>query len=87
MVLIDNYQPVSGLDATVLRSCRLIYSEALPILYGQNTFEFASANAVSDFQSKGLIGYPHGRSSLFDNQPFELRASTPSLLADHSKWG
>jgi len=30
----------------------------LPILYGHNTFEFASANAIRSFQSKSLIGYP-----------------------------
>lgn len=41
----------------------MIYSEALPILYGQNAFEFSSANAIRSFQSKSLIGYPLGRVS------------------------
>lgn len=62
--LIDNYQPIPHIDAAVLRTCRLVYSEALPILYGQNTFGFSSANAIRSFQSKSLIGYPLGKSFL-----------------------
>jgi len=30
----------AGLDATLLRTCRAIHYEALPILYEENTFEF-----------------------------------------------
>ena len=56
--LLDNYKPIPEIDSAILRTCRLIYSEALPILYGQNTFEFSSANAIRSFQSKSLIGYP-----------------------------
>ncbi|CAD6564026.1 MAG: hypothetical protein ASARMPRED_002656 [Alectoria sarmentosa] len=56
--LLDNYNPIPQIDSTILRTCRVIYSEALPILYGQNTFEFSSANAIRSFQSKSLIGYP-----------------------------
>lgn len=63
--LVDNYQPIPNIDAAVLRTCRLVYSEALPILYGQNTFEFSSANAIRAFQSKSLIGYPLGMPSPF----------------------
>lgn len=56
--LLDNYKPIPQVDSAILRTCRLIYSEALPILYGQNTFEFSSANAIRSFQSRSLIGYP-----------------------------
>ena len=59
--LLDNYKPIPQIDSAVLRTCRQIYSEALPILYGQNTFEFSSVNAIRSFQSKSLIGYPLGR--------------------------
>ncbi|KAL6719355.1 hypothetical protein ACLMJK_003594 [Lecanora helva] len=52
--MVDNYRPIPDVDATVLRTCRLIYSEALPILYGQNTFAFYSVNAIRSFQSKSL---------------------------------
>lgn len=59
--LLDNYNPIPHIDAAILRTCRLVYSEALPILYGQNIFEFSSANSIRSFQSKSLIGYPLGR--------------------------
>lgn len=59
--LLDNYKPIPQIDSAILRTCRLIYAEALPILYGQNTFEFSSANAIRSFQSKSLISYPLGR--------------------------
>lgn len=58
--LLDNYKAIPEIDSAILRTCRLIYSEALPILYGQNTFEFSSANAIRSFQSKSLISYPLG---------------------------
>ena len=61
--LLDNYKPIPQIDSAILRTCRMIYFEALPILYGQNTFEFSSANAIRSFQSKSLIGYPLGRPS------------------------
>ncbi|KAK0651181.1 hypothetical protein B0T16DRAFT_386662 [Cercophora newfieldiana] len=32
--------PGSGLSPAILRSCRLIYNEAIPALYGNNTFKF-----------------------------------------------
>lgn len=61
--LLDNYKPIPQIDSAILRTCRMIYSEALPILYGQNTFEFSTASAIRSFQSKSLIGYPLGRAS------------------------
>ena len=73
--MVDNYQPIPCIDAAILRTCRLIYSETLPILYGQNTFEFSSANAIRSFQSKSLIGYPLGR-------PFFL---SPQALEQHQR--
>ena len=58
--LLDNYRAIPHIDAAILRTCRAIYSEALPILYGSNTFEFSSPNAIRSFQSRSLIGYPLG---------------------------
>lgn len=63
--LLDNYSPIPHIDSAVLSTCRVIYSEALPILYGQNTFEFSSANAIRSFQNKSLVGYPLGMSIIF----------------------
>ena len=34
--MLDYYTPIPNIDATVLRTCRLIYSESLPVLYGLN---------------------------------------------------
>lgn len=47
-----------GIDATVLRTCRLIYIEALSMLYGENNFVFFSASALDLFRDKGLVGTP-----------------------------
>lgn len=71
--LLDNYNPIPHIDAAVLRTCRIVYSEALPILYGQNTFEFSSANAIRSFQSKSLIGYPLGMRICFAELGFTLK--------------
>ena len=76
--LVNNYQPIPHIDAAFLRTCRLIYSEALPILYGYNTFEFSSSNAIRSFQSKSLIGYPPGR-------PFSLLRSLIALLVSAAR--
>lgn len=47
-----------GIDTTVLRTCRQIYIEALPMLYGDNNFVFFSASALDLFRDKGLVGIP-----------------------------
>jgi len=47
-----------SVDTTVLRTCRQIYFEALPILYEENYFVFFSPQALDMFRDKGLIGIP-----------------------------
>ena len=42
-----------------LWSCQ-IYIEALPILYGLNTFHFSSAQCIRHFQNHGLSTFPLG---------------------------
>ena len=59
--LVDNYHPIPCVDAAILRTCRLTYLEALPVLYGQNTFIFSSSSAIRSFQSKSIMGYPLGK--------------------------
>ena len=44
--MLDQYQKIPNLDAPILRTCRTIYNEALPILYGLNTFQFASSQSI-----------------------------------------
>ena len=58
---IFRYSPIPDIDAALLRTCRLVYTEALPILYGSNVFQFSSSHAVRHFQSHGLSTYPLGR--------------------------
>lgn len=47
--MLDSVHPVKDIDSTILRACRTIYAEALPILYGRNTFEFAKPRKLRDF--------------------------------------
>lgn len=48
-VMLDSIQPIKDIDSTILRVCRSIYDEALPVLYGHNTFEFAKPRKLQDF--------------------------------------
>ncbi|KAL9006017.1 MAG: hypothetical protein Q9188_001251 [Gyalolechia gomerana] len=48
-VMLDSLQPVKDIDSAILRVCRSIYDETLPVLYGHNTFEFAKPRKLRDF--------------------------------------
>ncbi|KAL8781572.1 MAG: hypothetical protein Q9213_005958 [Squamulea squamosa] len=52
--MLDSLQPLKDIDGSILRVCRSIYSEALPILYGKNTFEFCKPRKLRDFSHAGL---------------------------------
>ncbi|KAL9596948.1 MAG: hypothetical protein Q9219_005459 [cf. Caloplaca sp. 3 TL-2023] len=54
MVMVDSIQPIKDIDSTILRVCRSIYHEALPVLYGQNTFEFAKPRKLYEFGHRYL---------------------------------
>ena len=45
-----------GLEPAILRTCRSIYLQALPILYGHNAFRFDSGESLTEFAHKGLNG-------------------------------
>ncbi|KAL8922351.1 MAG: hypothetical protein Q9208_005204 [Pyrenodesmia sp. 3 TL-2023] len=49
-----SYLEQPDLDARILRTCRLIYTEALPILYGENDFHFDTLESLETFRSNGL---------------------------------
>ncbi|KAL8897039.1 MAG: hypothetical protein Q9192_002780 [Flavoplaca navasiana] len=53
-IMVDSTQPVKDIDSSILRVCRMIYSEAVPILYGRNTFEFSKPRKMRDFSHAGL---------------------------------
>ena len=48
------YRPAAGLDARILVSCRTIYNEAYPILYGRNVFQFEMDAEMECFRDLGL---------------------------------
>ncbi|KAL8823163.1 MAG: hypothetical protein Q9191_006113 [Dirinaria sp. TL-2023a] len=45
------------IDATMLRTCQKIYQEALPILYGENTFHVFDPHEIQSFQGYGLADF------------------------------
>jgi len=56
IIIPDAVPPTMNLsiDATFLRACRAIYSEALPILYQDNWFGFSKVSMLRVFRTKGL---------------------------------
>ncbi|KAL8717685.1 MAG: hypothetical protein Q9225_005093 [Loekoesia sp. 1 TL-2023] len=68
-IMLDSFQPVKDIDSTILRVCRSIYDEALPVLYGQNTFEFAKPRKFQDFShgylEKGWFGFRESETGRF----------------------
>jgi len=57
----NNHHPIPNIDSRVMQTCRLIYEETLPILYGGNIFEFSSPNSISHFADARL-----SKSSMFN---------------------
>ena len=52
--MLNTYTPLAEIDPTILRTCRAIYDEALPILYGENTFYFSRPEKMAAFKKVGL---------------------------------
>jgi len=50
---VQAYQ-ILAIDATILRTCRKVYQEALPILYQVNQFGFQDVRSLWAFRSGGL---------------------------------
>lgn len=48
-VLAGNRVQIEDIDATILRTCRSIYHEALPMLYQKNNFTFFSPHGIESF--------------------------------------
>lgn len=46
--------PALDIDATLLRACKAIAYEGYPVLYGQNTFSFASPTEMRYFKPDGF---------------------------------
>ncbi|KAL8784193.1 MAG: hypothetical protein Q9195_009140 [Heterodermia aff. obscurata] len=55
--------PRVSIDATILRTCMLAYTEAALVLYSHNTISFNNASQIADFRSKGLSKVIVGQNS------------------------
>ncbi|KAL8999496.1 MAG: hypothetical protein Q9169_001701 [Polycauliona sp. 2 TL-2023] len=53
-IMLDSTQPVKDIDSSILGVCRMIYFEAIAVLYGKNTFEFSKPRKLRDFSHAGL---------------------------------
>lgn len=60
-ILLNQCHPISHIGATLLRTCRTIYQEALPVLYGRNVFDLSSPKAIRDFRDSGINIYTQGK--------------------------
>ena len=51
----DDSDSLEFMDATILRICRRIYQEALPMLYGDNLFIFYTPTELNLFKTHGIM--------------------------------
>ena len=59
-LVVDNFVPIQDINAALLRTCRAIYDETFPILYGNNRFVFDHMSQITDF-AFGKLYFPLGR--------------------------
>ena len=71
-----------GIDASILRSCRLACKEATWILYQNNDFGFVNAEEIAEFRSGGL---PVGPVVSEQKRPVELQPFFHSRLNRHGR--
>ena len=65
---------IEGIDSAILRTCRSIYKEALPLLYGKNQFYFFGLKDVESFAHDQIPHTPrtspdYREKSLFNFKP------------------
>lgn len=51
---------IEAIDATLLRTCKAVYREALRILYAMNRFHFRNLMDIRDFAHNGMGDIPFG---------------------------
>ena len=52
--MLSGRKRIADIDATITRTCRAVYDETMPVLYGQNVFLFEKPDDIKDFKRKGL---------------------------------
>ena len=73
-LVVSNATSRLGIDANILRTCRRIYNETLPMLYGENNFIFRTPSAIETFRDRGLVIVP---------RMYWLYNPSPSLVKSH----
>lgn len=69
------------IDATILRTCRQIYNEALPILYQDNWFGFSEVRLLRTFRTKNLAKtHATHLNNRVDIQDFSYQHFSPSPM-------
>lgn len=53
-LILQSNKPIANVDSTFLRTCRKIYNEARPILYGSNWFGWTKITHLENFAYDGL---------------------------------
>ena len=66
-LIVTDFPPIKDIDAALLRTCRAIYEETFPILYGNNRFVFFRTSEIPKF-AFGKLYFPLGRHFL--DSPF-----------------
>ena len=56
--MLNERKMIPDIDAAIVRTCRRVYDETMPILYGNNRFVFKKAEDVSSFERKILKTFP-----------------------------
>ena len=76
-IMAEESRYIEAIDATLLRTSRAIYQEAISILYGKNLFIFRKSKDIEDFAHLGLrntpFGFyrtPNGTASAGDKAPY-----------------
>ena len=59
-LIVTHFPPIKDIDAALLRTCRAVYEETFPILYGNNRFVFFRTSQISKF-AFGKPYFPLGR--------------------------
>lgn len=57
-IVASNHRPITDIDSRLMRTCRLIYDETSPVLYGKNRFEFSSPDSMVRFARGAQWGCP-----------------------------
>ncbi len=81
-VLLSDHNPISDVSATLLRTCRMVYNEALPILYGRNVFIFSSPAAIDNFRDSGIDGFSRGKRLVINMSSSQCVSSSVTATCD-----